>query len=183
MRSPRNFGRFSVGQAVLACPLSCFCRETHFGWQGTLADGVPSGPGSENAATIPRDLLPSRDRQGAVLLLRMAVSRQKPARGAGPLPPPLLAPPPPRARGPPPPPPPPLRAFQKFHEIRSLHTSTEECTRQLYCGSGCCSTVRTAGGNLSEFASRRLTCHICSGVNEPLNPGIPVSRMPLATFQ
>ena len=77
MRSPRNFGRFSVGQAVLACPLSCFCRETHFGWQGTLADGVPSGPGSENAATIPRDLLPSRDRQGAVLLCRMAVSRQK----------------------------------------------------------------------------------------------------------
>jgi len=165
MRSPRNFGRFSVGQAVLACPLSCFCRETHFGWQGTLADGVPSGPGSENAATIPRDLLPSRDRQGAVLLLRMAVSRQKPARWGR------------RA------PPAPLRAFQKFHEIRSLHTSTEECTRQLYCGSGCCSTVRTAGGNLSEFASRRLTCHICSGVNEPLNPGIPVSRMPLATFQ
>ena len=42
---------------------------------------MPSGPGSENAAMIPRDLLPSRarraPRKGALLLLRMAVSRQK----------------------------------------------------------------------------------------------------------
>jgi hypothetical protein len=36
--------------------------------------------GSENAAMIPRDLLLSRDRQGAVLPLRVGVSRQKPAK-------------------------------------------------------------------------------------------------------
>ena len=49
---------------------SDFCRETHFRWQGPLANGVPSGPGSENVAM---NLLPSRDRKGAV----SCVSRQK----------------------------------------------------------------------------------------------------------
>ena len=41
----------------------------------------------------------------------------------------------------------------------------------------------TSAGNLSALASSRLTCHIWSVVSEPLNPGIPVRRMPLATFQ
>ena len=55
-----------------------FCRETHFRCQVTLANAR----GSENAAMISRDLLLSRDRQGAVLPLRVGVSRQKPAIGS-----------------------------------------------------------------------------------------------------
>jgi hypothetical protein len=43
--------------------------------------------------------------------------------------------------------------------------------------------VRTAAGNLSEFARSRVTCHIWSVAKEPLNPGMPVKRMPFATFQ
>ena len=47
-----------------------FCRETHFKWQGPLA----CARGSENTAMIPRDLLPSRDRQGAVLATETSAS-------------------------------------------------------------------------------------------------------------
>lgn len=42
---------------------------------------------------------------------------------------------------------------------------------------------RTPGGSLFPFASNWLTCHICVSDNVPLNAGIPVSRMPFATFQ
>jgi hypothetical protein len=56
--------------------LTSFCRETAFKSQGPLA----CARGSESAAMIPRDLLLSRDRKGAVLLRRAAVSRQKPAK-------------------------------------------------------------------------------------------------------
>jgi hypothetical protein len=43
--------------------------------------------------------------------------------------------------------------------------------------------LTTVAGSLLAFDRRRLTCHICSVLKEPLNPGIPVSRMPFATFQ
>jgi hypothetical protein len=69
--------------------LTSFCRETAFKSQGPLA----CARGSESAATIPRDLLPSRAqrvlRQEALLLRRMAVSRQKPAIGSFEAPPAL----------------------------------------------------------------------------------------------
>jgi len=64
--------------AVSRQKLAGFCRQTHLKRQGPLA----GARGSENAAMIPRDLLPSRDRQGAVLPLRVGVSRQKPAIGS-----------------------------------------------------------------------------------------------------
>jgi len=46
-------------------------------------------------------------------------------------------------------------------------------------------TISSAAGGsgLSAFASRMLTCHICISLSTSLNEGIPVSRMPLATFQ
>ncbi len=40
-----------------------------------------------------------------------------------------------------------------------------------------------SGGNLSAFASRRLTFHNCSSVSNPVKPGMPVSRMPCFAFQ
>lgn len=42
---------------------------------------------------------------------------------------------------------------------------------------------RTACGSLFPFASNWLTCHICVSDNVPVNAGIPVNRMPFATFQ
>jgi hypothetical protein len=49
------------------------------------------------------------------------------------------------------------------------------------------STVRklsiTDFGSLSEFASSKLTCHICVVESDLSNPGIPVIRIPPATFQ
>src|ERR1039458_3912360 len=54
-------------------------------------------------------------------------------------------------------------------------------------GAGVCSPRRipsAAGGSgLSALASSRLTCQICLSVSTCLKDGIPVSRMPLATFQ
>ncbi len=41
----------------------------------------------------------------------------------------------------------------------------------------------TESGILSEFASNTLTCQICVSVKRPLNPGIPVNRMPFSAFQ
>src|SRR5579862_1876350 len=41
----------------------------------------------------------------------------------------------------------------------------------------------TVLGNLSEFASSKLTCHISVGDNDLSNPGIPVMRIPPETFQ
>ena len=60
-----------------------FCRETHFGWQGTLANAR----GSENAAMIPRDLLPSRDRQTSELVRQeeSSESLEKPAQDFHPI--------------------------------------------------------------------------------------------------
>jgi hypothetical protein len=40
-----------------------------------------------------------------------------------------------------------------------------------------------AFGSLSAFASNRLTCHICAVERLLPKPGIPVIRMPPATFQ
>jgi len=47
-------------------------------------------------------------------------------------------------------------------------------------GASCCFT---ASEILSAFASSRLTCHICVSLRLPLNPGMPVKRIPFATFQ
>src|SRR5271165_573677 len=44
-------------------------------------------------------------------------------------------------------------------------------------------TSFAACGNLSALASNRLTCHICVVESVLLNPGIPVMRIPPATFQ
>src|SRR5205814_161458 len=45
------------------------------------------------------------------------------------------------------------------------------------------SAVFTAGEILSAFASNTLTCHSCVSFKRPLNPGIPVKRMPFSAFQ
>ena len=45
------------------------------------------------------------------------------------------------------------------------------------------SSSLTLCGNLSAVANTSLTCHICSSVRDPLKPGIPVNRIPFATFQ
>ena len=47
----------------------------------------------------------------------------------------------------------------------------------------CANAAFTEGGSLSEFASSTLTCQICVSVNRPLNPGMPVNRMPFSAFQ
>jgi hypothetical protein len=36
---------------------------------------------------------------------------------------------------------------------------------------------------LSAFFTSTLTCQICGSVSWPLNPGMPVSRMPFSAFQ
>ena len=38
-------------------------------------------------------------------------------------------------------------------------------------------------GSLSACATSKLTCHICVSLNASRKPGIPVRRIPLATFQ
>src|SRR6202011_5352787 len=45
------------------------------------------------------------------------------------------------------------------------------------------SAAFTAGEILSAFFTSTLTCQICGSVSFPLNPGMPVMRMPLSTFQ
>src|SRR5882757_9364430 len=50
-------------------------------------------------------------------------------------------------------------------------------------GAGVASEAFTESGNLSAFASKRLTCHVWVSVSEPWKPGMPVRRMPWATFQ
>ena len=51
--------------------------------------------------------------------------------------------------------------------------------------SGCPATnaADTEGGSLSAFASSSEICHISVGDRLALKPGIPVSRIPFATFQ
>jgi hypothetical protein len=101
-----------VGQAVLAFARSYSSSGALIrrGWAGehrlphlwahckfhdirSFEEPLACARGSESAATIPRDLLPSRAqrvlRQEALLLRRMAVSRQKPAIGSFEAPPAL----------------------------------------------------------------------------------------------
>lgn len=49
--------------------------------------------------------------------------------------------------------------------------------------SGCDNAAVTLGGNLSAFARSKLTCQTASSEVDALNAGMPVKRMPLATFQ
>lgn len=60
-------------------------------------------------------------------------------------------------------------------------------TAWLACGisitAGFLSKSVTLAGSLSAFASSRLICHICLSDKELVNPGIPVKRIPFATFQ
>jgi len=44
-------------------------------------------------------------------------------------------------------------------------------------------STAAGGSGLSALASSRLTCHICVSVRTSLKDGMPVSRMPLDTFQ
>jgi len=48
---------------------------------------------------------------------------------------------------------------------------------------GAAKIVLTEAGSLSSCASNRLTCHIWVSFRDCLKPGIPVRRIPFATFQ
>ena len=76
-----------------------------------------------------------------------------------------------------------LETFFATSRKESRHVTTGVQLLGVYWEMGACSAPRTVGGNLSVFAKRSETCHICSLLNEPVNPGIPVKRMPFATFQ
>lgn len=47
----------------------------------------------------------------------------------------------------------------------------------------CNRSIAEGGSGLSALARRMLTCHIWLSVSMSLNDGMPLSRMPLATFQ
>lgn len=52
-----------------------------------------------------------------------------------------------------------------------------------FAGAGLTITVAAGGKGLFALANSRLTCHICSSLRTWSKEGMPVSRIPLATFQ